>query len=69
MVVMVLRVRLGVALVVMVVVTIEILVSTPKVAAIIIIVRRCGYTVVCICNSCSRGIGSAVGFLQGILQW
>lgn len=69
MVVMVLRVRLGVALVVMVVVTIEILVSTPKVAAIIIIVRSCRYTVVCICNSWGRGIGSAVGFLQGILQW
>lgn len=38
MVVMVLRVRLGVALVVMVVVAIEILVSTPKVAAVIIII-------------------------------
>ncbi len=68
MVVMVLRVRLGVALIVMVVVAIEILVSTPKVAAVIIIVRSCGYAVFCICNSCSGCIGSAIGFLQGVLQ-
>ncbi len=68
MVVMVLRVRLGVALVVMVVVAIEILISTPKVAAVIIIVRSCGHTVFCICNSYGGCIGSAIGFLQGVLQ-
>lgn len=52
----------------MVVVTIEILVSTCKVAAIIITVRSCGHTVICICNYCIGYIGSAVGLLQGILQ-
>lgn len=53
----------------MVVVTIEILVSTSKVAAAIIItVRSCGHTVICICNYCIRYIGSAAGLLQGILQ-
>lgn len=69
---MVLRMRLGVALVVMmvvvVVVTIQILISTPKVTGIIIIIRGCR-DVVCICNNGSRCVGSAICFLQGILQW